>query len=309
MFGRDKAASRAAAAAKTAQKAAKKAAKKTAKRTNSLLQDTESTVGQVSKRARKEMAKASKVGRKEMARTAMAGRIAAAETAKASRDAADAAKKANRQAAGVAKKAAVRSAKANGKVAKANREVAKAEGKLVLADQKAVTAATKSATRVAKAEAKAAKVRAKQPTGLIGQLTNPKTATRAMAAAKIVGPAVAPYALQAATSARGYLDERRAQKLGVSADEVAAYRGPTGPAGARIASLRSGVEEVRRRRVSDQQVGAFADTAKARLADLEIATHTAAAMPPARRRSTLVAIGQELNRIEADLMTYLVGSR
>ena len=286
MFGRDKAAKKAAAAAKTA----RKAAKKTGKKAESLLQDTGATVGKVTKRAKKEMAKASKTGRKEMAKTAKAGRKASAETAKANREAAEA-----------AKKAAAQAAKANGKVAKA-------ESKLVKADELAVKSATKSASKTAKAEAKAAKVRAKQPQGLVAQLTNPKTATRAMAAAKIIGPAVAPYALQAATSARGFLDERRAQKLGVGADEVAAYRGPTGPAGARIASLRSGIDELRRRKVTDAQVSRFTDVAKARLADLEIATHTAASMPPARRRGTLTAIGRELNQIEADLMTYLVSA-
>ena len=286
MFGRDKAAKKAAAAAKTA----RKAAKKTGKKAESLLQDTGATVGKVTKRAKKEMAKASKTGRKEMAKTAKAGRKASAETAKANQEAAEA-----------AKKAAAQAAKANGKVAKA-------ESKLVKADELAVKSATKSASKTAKAEAKAAKVRAKQPQGLVAQLTNPKTATRAMAAAKIIGPAVAPYALQAATSARGFLDERRAQKLGVGADEVAAYRGPTGPAGARIASLRSGIDELRRRKVTDGQVSRFADAAKARLADLEIATHTAASMPPARRRGTLTAIGRELNQIEADLMTYLVSA-
>jgi hypothetical protein len=287
MFGRDKAAKRAAAAAKAAKKAAKRAGRKT----DSLLQETGSTVGKVTKRAKKEMAKTAKAGRKEMARTAKAGRKAAAATAKAQGEAAEA-----------AKKSAARAAKANGKVAKA-------ESKLVKADELAVKSATKSAASTAKAEAKAAKVRAKQPQGLIGQLTSPKTATRAMAAAKIVGPAVAPYALQAATSARGFLDQRRAQKLGVGADEVGAYRGPTGPASARIASLRSGIDEARRRKVTDQQVGRFADVAKARLADLEIATHTAASMPPARRRGTLTAINRELDQIEADLMTYLVGAR
>lgn len=287
MFGRDKAAKKAAAAAKAARKTAKKAGRKT----DELLQATGSTVGKVTKRAKKEMARTAKAGRKEMAKTSKVGRKAAVETARANREAAEA-----------AKKAAARATKANDKVAKA-------ESKLVKADEAAVKSATRSAASTAKAEAKAAKVRAKQPQGLIGQLTSPKTATRAMAAAKIIGPAVAPYALQAATTARGYLDERRAQKLGVGADEVAAYRGPTGPAGARIASLRSGIDEARRRRVTDPQVSRFADVAKARLADLEIATHTAASMPPARRRSTLAAIGRELDQIEADLMTYLVGAR
>lgn len=159
-----------------------------------------------------------------------------------------------------------------------------------------------------KAEGKAEKAIKKEPVGLIGTLTNPKTAKRAVSVAKIAGPAIAPFALKGATAARGFIDERRAIKLGVTADEVAAYRGPTGPAGARIAGLRSAVDELRGRRVTDLQAIRFTDVAKARLSDLAIAVHTAGSMPAARRRGTLSAVNKELNQIESDLMTYLVGS-
>ena len=159
-----------------------------------------------------------------------------------------------------------------------------------------------------KAVKKADKAIKKEPAGVIGTLTNPKTARRALAVAKIAGPAIAPFALKTATAARGLLDERRAIKLGVTADEVAAYRGPTGPAGARIAGLRSAIDDLRGRRTTDLQVVRFSDVAKARLADLGIAVSTAASMPAVRRRATLSAVGKELNRIEADLMTYLVGT-
>ncbi len=244
------------------------------------------------------------------ARTAKATKKAAKRTAKANERTAKATAKAAKRTAEANEQAAKRTAKANEKGAKrtasANEKVAKASSKAVKADTKATKAATKAAARSAKADAKAATIKAKQPTGLIGTLTSPKTATRAMAVAKIVGPTVAPYALRAATTARGLLDERRAVKLGVSPDEVAAYRGPTGPAGARIAGLRSSIEELRRRRATDQQVTRFSDVAKARLADLDIAVHTSASMPAARRRGTLVAVDRELNQIEADLMTHLV---
>lgn len=159
---------------------------------------------------------------------------------------------------------------------------------------------------LARAEHKAAAKA--QPKGVIGMLTDPKTVKRALSVAKLAGPIVAPYALRAATGARSFLDDRRATKLGVTADEVAAYRGPTGPAGARIAGLRSSIDDLRRRRTSDLQVARFSDVAKARLADLNTAVQTSASMPAPRRRGTLAAVGKELNQIEADLMTYLVGS-
>ncbi len=128
-----------------------------------------------------------------------------------------------------------------------------------------------------------------------------------MRVVRIAGPVLAPFALEAATATRGFLDERRAIKLGVSAAEVAAYRGPTGATAARITNLRSAVEDLRRRRPTDPQVVRFTDVAKARLADLNTAVRAAASMPASRRRSTLDAVRRELNQIEADLMTFLVG--
>jgi hypothetical protein len=178
-------------------------------------------------------------------------------------------------------------------------------GKRSAGGDKKAARAEKKAGRAAK---KAEKAIRNEPVGWIGTLTNPKTAKRALAVAKIAGPAIAPFALKGATAARGLLDERRAIKLGVTADEVAAYRGPTGPAGARIAGLRSAIDELRRRRTTELQVVRFSDVAKARLTDLDTAVRTAASMPAARRRGTLSAVGKELNQIEADLMTYLVGS-
>ena len=194
-----------------------------------------------------------------------------------------------------------------GKKSSAGKSLAKAEKKAARKAKKADGKAAKATGKSAKANAKAAEKAA--PKSVIGTLTDPKTARRALAVAKIAGPVVAPFALKAATTTRGFIDERRAIKLGVTADEVAAYRGPTGPAGARIAGLRSSVDELRRRRTTDLQVVRFADVAKARLADLNTAVQTSASMPASRRRGTLAAVNKELNQIEADLMTYLVGHR
>ena len=171
-----------------------------------------------------------------------------------------------------------------------------------------------SSEKVADAEKKAAKaakkagraVSSQRAANIVETLTDPRTARRALKMVQIAGPAIAPFALDAATTARGFLDERRAIKLGVPADEVAAYRGPTGPSAARIATLRSAVAELRARRSTDLQVTRFADVARARLADLSTAVNTAASMPASRRRSTLAAVARELNQIEADLMTFLV---
>jgi hypothetical protein len=173
------------------------------------------------------------------------------------------------------------------------------------AEKKAASAEKKAAKKV-DAKDKAAAKRAANG-GLVGTLTDPKTARRAVAAAKIAGPALAPFALKAATGVRGFLDERRAEKLGVTVDEVAEYRGPTGPVSARIVGLEQSVDELRRRRGNDLQVTRFVQVARGRLADLSTAVRASQSMPPGRRRATLHALARDLGQIEADLMTFLVG--
>lgn len=205
-------------------------------------------------------------------------------------------------------KAAGRAAKNAGRAAKNAGRAEKNAGRAEKKASRAETRASRAEKQAARAEKKAEQAKKNEPGGMLAALTNPKTATKALAVAKIVGPTVAPFALRATTTARGFLDERRAIKLGVTADQIAAYRGPTGPAGARIAALRSAVEELRQRRTTDRQVLRFADVAKARLVDLSTAVNTAGSMPAPRRRATLSAIKKELDQIEADLMTYLVGT-
>lgn len=162
----------------------------------------------------------------------------------------------------------------------------------------------KPSKRAARKDAKKAAKAA--PRGLVNTLTDPKTTKRALAVAKLAGPVVAPFALRAATGVRGFLDERRADRLGVPVEEVAGYRGSTGAVMARINGLRASVEELRQRRGSDLQVVRFADVTRNRLDDLSTAARAAASMPSARRRVTLHAVGRDLAQIEADLMTFLV---
>ena len=159
-----------------------------------------------------------------------------------------------------------------------------------------------------KAGKKAAKKAGPAPRNVVETLTDPKTARRAVSAAKIAGPVLAPIALKASISLRGYLDGRRADQLGVPVDEVSVYRGPTGPTAARIVTLQQSVDELRRRRGSDLQVSRFVAVARTRLEDLATAVRAAGAMPSGRRRSTLRAIGRDLDGIDADLMTFLVGT-
>ncbi len=153
----------------------------------------------------------------------------------------------------------------------------------------------------------AAKAELTKPARLVATLTSPKTAKRAIAVAKLAGPALAPVVLRAAAGTRSFLDEQRARRLGVTAAEVGAFRGPTGPTGARISGLLTSIEDLQARKRGDLQIARFADVSKTRLADLTAATQASASMPSGRRRTVLRAVGRELDQMGADLMTYLVG--
>lgn len=211
------------------------------------------------------------------------------------------------------KTAGVRAAKKADKAAvaaqkKADRAAEKALQKAATASTKADKKAVSKADRAAaKADKKAATLAAKTaPKSLYDTVTDPKAARRALTAAKVVAPAIAPFALKAATSTREYLDNRKAAKLGVSPEQVGAYRGPTGPTQARLQGLQGSVDELRTRRPGDLQVTRFAEVSARRIADLGTATKAAASMPGGRRRVTLSAINKQLDQIDADLMTFLV---
>lgn len=176
------------------------------------------------------------------------------------------------------------------------------------AEKKAAKKANRAAKKTGRASKKAGKQAAKAaPKSLFDRVTDPRSARKVLSAAKVIGPVVAPFALKAATSTREYLDTRKAGRLGVGTAEVGAYRGPTGSVEARLHGLKISVDELRSRRSSDLQVTRFADVATGRIADLTTAARAAASMPGGRRRSTVHAINRQLDQIDADLMTFLVG--
>ena len=175
------------------------------------------------------------------------------------------------------------------------------------AQRRADVGAAQSAARSADQAARSAAVTAAnaRPRNLVETLTDPRTARRALTAAKVAGPVLAPLVLKGSTALRTLLDDRRADKLGVEPSEVAAYRGPTGPAAARIDNLSRAVDDLRKRRSTDAAVTRFADANRSRLADLGTAVSAAASMPTGRRRTTLRSIDRDLDGIESELVRRL----
>jgi hypothetical protein len=173
------------------------------------------------------------------------------------------------------------------------------------ARKKSAPASTSGSKSAAKSAPKSAA--GSRSSGLVATLSDPKTLRRLLLAAKVVGPVVAAGAMKTSTEVRGLLDDRRARQLGVPIEDVAAYKGPTGTVHARITGLTKAVDELRSRRGGDQTVARFTTTTSARLAELSAASTATLSMPPSTRRAALRAISADLDQLDAELMTFLVG--
>lgn len=217
-----------------------------------------------------------------------------------------AARKAAQQAAAVARESEKAAKKAAGEERKARDAESKNRRAEIKASRKASRAASKASAAAAKASTAAAAAAATRPARLVTKLTDPKIAKRAVTIGKVLAPALAPVLLKAAAGTRGLLDERRARALGVPVDQVGAFRGPTGAAGARITGLSDSVRELASRKGNDLQVTRFAEVASARLRDLTAAVQASASMPKAKRNEVLRAVSRELDGIDADLVAHLM---
>lgn len=127
-------------------------------------------------------------------------------------------------------------------------------------------------------------------------------AKRMIGVSKAVAPLLAPYALAAATVARGRWDAYRAARMGVEPGQLAAFSGPGGALHARLSRVAEALATVESTGSDGKR---FATDTRARLEDLAVAVRAAEQMPSSRRRAAFRAIGAELDRIETTLLTHL----
>ena len=120
-----------------------------------------------------------------------------------------------------------------------------------------------------------------------GKLLSPTRIRRTLTVARLLAPIVAPLVYQAATAARGLIDERRADLS------------------ARIAGAEQTLRLVQEKNAKDTETKQFAAAIGSRLADLSSAITAAQNMPNPRRRAAHSAISEQLDGIEADLMARL----
>ena len=134
---------------------------------------------------------------------------------------------------------------------------------------------------------------------------NARKVGRYLGVARVVAPVALPLAYRAATLLRGWLDQRRAQKLGVAVDQLGQFSGFGAALSARIAGTERTLAKLSVEKPRDAEVATFVATMRQRLSELAAAVDAAESMSVERRRSAHGAIARELDGIEADVLAYL----
>jgi len=172
----------------------------------------------------------------------------------------------------------------------------KAETRSLKAQLKAQRDSDKAAVKVAETQLKAARE---------GKLFSPTRIRRVLTVSRLLAPVVVPLVYRAAIAARGLIDERRADRLGVPLSQIGQFSGHGAEFSARIASAERSLRAVAEKKPKDAETKQFVAAMTERLSDLSAAVTAAENMPAARRRSAHAAISQQLDGIEADLLARL----
>ena len=172
----------------------------------------------------------------------------------------------------------------------------KAEADALKAQLKAQRNSDNAALKVAEAQLKATRE---------GKLLSPRRVRRALTVSRLLAPIVVPLVYRAAIAARGFLDERRADRLGVPLSQIGQFSGHGAQLSARIAGAEQSLRLVAEKKPKDAETKQFAAAMTERLSDLSAAVTAAENMPVTRRRAAHAAIAEQLDGIDADLMARL----
>jgi hypothetical protein len=170
------------------------------------------------------------------------------------------------------------------------------EDRAIKAQLKAQRDVDKTAVKLAQTELRTARE---------GRLLSPGRVRRLLTVSRLVAPVVVPLAYRAAVAARGVIDERRADRLGVPLTALGQFSGQGGRLSARIAGAESSLRQVAANKPKDSETRAFVAAVTERLAALSAAVTAAENMPGQRRRGAQQSIADQLDGIEADLMSRL----
>lgn len=198
--------------------------------------------------------------------------------------------------------------------ARALKAKAKMEAKLgAKNERKRIKASARAEERTAKTQLKAQKdidrtalkvAETQLRTAREGKLLAPGRIRRTLTASRLLAPVVVPIAYRAAISARGVIDERRADKLGVPLTQLGQFSGAGGRLSARISGAEQSLRLVDERH-GDTETQQFVSAITERLTALAAAVPAAENMPGPRRRAAQSSISEQLDGIEADIMARL----
>jgi Family of unknown function (DUF6474) len=172
----------------------------------------------------------------------------------------------------------------------------KAETRALKAQLKAQRDSDRAALKVAETQLKAARE---------GKLFSPTRIRRVLTVTRLLAPIAVPLFYRAAVAARGFLDERRAERLGVPLSQLGQFSGHGAALSARIAGAEQSLRLVAEKKPKDAETKQFVAAITERLRDLSAAVAAAENMPTSRRRAAHAAIAQQLDGIDADLMARL----
>jgi hypothetical protein len=138
-----------------------------------------------------------------------------------------------------------------------------------------------------------------------GKLLSPTRIRRMLTVSRLLAPIVVPVVYRAAMTARGLIEQRRADQLGVPLAQIGQFSGHGARLSARIAGAEQSLRAVQEKKPKDTETKQFVAAISERLTDLSAAITAAENMPAARRRAAHAAISKQLNEIDADLMARL----
>ncbi len=138
-----------------------------------------------------------------------------------------------------------------------------------------------------------------------GALLSPTRIRRLLTVSRLLAPVVVPVVYRVAIAARGLIDQRRADQLGVPLAQIGQFSGDGGRLSARVAGAEQTLRTVQDNKPKDVETKQFVAAISERLADLAAAVTAAENMPAPRRRGAHAAITRQLDEIDADLMARL----
>jgi hypothetical protein len=172
----------------------------------------------------------------------------------------------------------------------------RAEAKALEAQLKAQRNSDRAALKVAETQLKAARE---------GKLLSPTRIRRMLTVSRLLAPIVVPVVYRAAMAARGLIEQRRADQLGVPLAQIGQFSGHGARLSARIAGAEKSLQAAQEKKPKDAETRQFVAAISERLTDLSAAITAAENMPAGGRRTTHAAISKQLNEIDADLIARL----